>query len=52
MKKATILIVDDNTTNLNVLLDYLHEVGYKVLIVPVVNKPCSRCSMSAPILFC
>ncbi len=34
MKKATILIVDDNTTNLNVLLDYLHEVGYKVLIAP------------------
>ncbi|GAK61277.1 response regulator receiver sensor signal transduction histidine kinase [Candidatus Vecturithrix granuli] len=34
MNKATILIVDDNTTNLNVLLDYLHDVGYKVLIAP------------------
>jgi len=34
MEKATILIVDDNTTNLNVLLDYLHEQAYKVLIAP------------------
>mgnify|MGYP000665196530 CR=1 FL=1 len=29
-----ILIVDDNPTNLNVLLDYLHDQDYKVLIAP------------------
>ena len=34
MDTATILIVDDNTTNLNVLLDYLHEHAYKILIAP------------------
>ena len=34
MDQATILIVDDNTTNLNVLLDYLHEHAYKILIAP------------------
>lgn len=34
INKATILIVDDNTTNLNVLLDYLHDHAYKVLIAP------------------
>ena len=34
MNRRTILIVDDNTTNLNVLLDYLHDQGYKVLIAP------------------
>ncbi len=33
-KKATILVVDDNTTNLNVLLDYLNDQAYKVLIAP------------------
>ncbi len=32
MNQATILLVDDNTTNLNVLLDYLHEHAYNVLI--------------------
>ncbi|MBD3307427.1 response regulator [candidate division KSB3 bacterium] len=34
MHKTTILIVDDNPTNLNVLLDYLHDQTYKVLIAP------------------
>lgn len=34
MNKATILIVDDDTTNLNILLDYLHDLDYKVLIAP------------------
>ena len=32
MNKATLLVVDDNATNLNMLLDYFHDVGYKVLI--------------------
>ncbi|PIE35572.1 hypothetical protein CSA56_03575 [candidate division KSB3 bacterium] len=32
MKKETILIVDDSPTNLHVLLDYLGEVGFNVLI--------------------
>ena len=32
MDKTTVLIIDDNTTNLNVLLDYLSDQGYKVLI--------------------
>jgi len=31
-EKATILIVDDNPTNLNVLIDYLNEAGFKTLI--------------------
>jgi len=34
MYNATILLVDDNTTNLNILLDYLHAQAYKVLIAP------------------
>ncbi|GAK53626.1 response regulator receiver sensor signal transduction histidine kinase [Candidatus Moduliflexus flocculans] len=31
-EKSTILVVDDNITNLNILLDYLNELSYKVLI--------------------
>ncbi len=31
-EKHTILVVDDNVTNLNILLDYLNELSYKVLI--------------------
>ncbi len=31
-EKAKILIVDDNPTNLNVLVDYLNEAGFKTLI--------------------
>ncbi len=31
-EKATILIVDDNPTNLNILIDYLNEAGFKILI--------------------
>jgi len=31
-EKNTILVVDDNVTNLNILLDYLNELSYKVLI--------------------
>lgn len=31
-EKSTILVVDDNVTNLNILLDYLNELSYKVLI--------------------
>jgi len=34
MSKATILLVDDNTTNLSVLLEYLTESDYKLLIAP------------------
>ena len=33
-QQAKILIVDNDPTNLNVLLDYLHHLGYKVLIAP------------------
>ncbi len=32
MKQATILIVDDNPTNLRVLLDYLCDSGFKMLV--------------------
>lgn len=32
MMKATILIVDDNHTNLNVLVDYLEEFGFEALV--------------------
>lgn len=33
-ERAKILIVDDDPTNLNMLLDYLYQSGYKVLIAP------------------
>lgn len=33
-QEAKILIVDDDPANLNVLLDYLYQSGYKVLIAP------------------
>ncbi len=34
MYKGTILLVDDNVTNLNVLLEYLTTAGFKLLIAP------------------
>ena len=31
-EEATILVVDDNPTDLRVLVDYLHESGYRTLV--------------------
>jgi signal transduction histidine kinase len=33
-QEAKILIVDDDPTNLNILVDYLYQLGYRVLIAP------------------
>lgn len=49
MDKATILIVDDDTTNLSILLDYLNDLDDKVLIAPngEVNRRFDKSSMSS-----
>ena len=47
-EKATILVIDDNTTNLNILLDYLNELSYRVLIAPSGEQALQRLQYARP----
>ncbi len=41
-------MIDDNTTNLNILLDYLNELSYRVLIAPSGEQALQRLQYARP----
>ncbi len=46
--RGKILIVDDNPTNLNVLFDFLHDAGYKVLVAESGASALRRSALGQP----
>ena len=51
-ERRTILAVDDQLENLKVLIKYLEDSGFELMVAEVAKKPLNMLSVLSRILFC